>query len=206
MEEKSWFMKNLANIVTAFGFFLTLWLIVVIVYDPNRLWLAFLLFLTAGITDFIDGKIARKLNIVSDVGKLLDRTRDKILVCSIFPLLFWYHWPQTENFFLATTITLALIICITLIEVFLFVAGAIGTVKGWDIASNKFGKIKMFSEFIVITFWFLSLSIDKYTKIETFQYLIYLIDLILAIILYFSIKSLGGYCQRYNIKDNIKEE
>ncbi len=195
---KNWIWKNLANIVTGFGFFLVLWLIIVLVCAPERLFLAFLLFLIAGATDYLDGKIARRFNIISDVGKLLDRIRDKMLVCSIFPLLLWYHWPK-ENFFFATTITLALIIGIMMIELFLFIAGFVGTIKGWDVGASRSGKVKMFAEFIVITFWFSFLAVDKYLQLDLFQYLVYVLDAMLAVVLYLSIKSLGGYCQRYNI-------
>ncbi len=199
---KNWLWKNLANIVTAFGFFLVLWLVVVVIYDPDRLWLAFLLFLAAGLTDFLDGKIARRYNLTSNVGKLLDRVRDKILVCSILPLLFLYHWPEKESFFLATTITLALVAGIMLIELFLLIAGFVGVARGKDVGASNAGKVKMFAEFIVIAFWFLCLNIDKYTGLNLFGYSVYLIDAMLAFVLYYSINSLGDYCHRYAEKRN----
>ncbi len=197
-----WIQKNLANLITGFGFFLVLWLIMVIIYDPERLWLAFILFLVAGITDFLDGKIARKLNITSDVGKLLDRIRDKFLVCSVFPLLFWYHWPKEEDFFFPTTITLALVAGIMIVELFLLVAGFVGTIKRWNVGASQAGKVKMFAEFIVIAFWFSSLAVDKYFQLNLFFYLVYILDAMLAVVLFFSIKSLGGYCHRYEIKSS----
>lgn len=199
---KNWLWKNLANIVTAFGFFLVLWMVTVTAYDPDRLWLAFLLFLAAGLTDFLDGKIARRYNLITSVGKLLDRVRDKILVCSILPLLLWYHWPQREDFFLATTITFALVAGILLIELFLLMAGFVGIAKGKEVGASNAGKIKMFAEFIVIASWFLCLNIDKYAGLDLFSYFVYLIDAMLAFVLYYSINSLGGYCRRYAEKIN----
>ena len=46
-----------------------------------------ILFVTASITDFFDGRIARKYNIVSDYGKMMDPIADKILVNGILVVL-----------------------------------------------------------------------------------------------------------------------
>jgi len=50
-------------------------------------WFSGLLFIIASITDSIDGYIARKYNIISDTGKLLDPIADKVLVLSVLVML-----------------------------------------------------------------------------------------------------------------------
>jgi len=76
---------NLPNAITVFRLVLTV-VFVIAVSLEDFFWshVALASFSLAAVTDYLDGYLARKLNLVTSLGKLLDPLADKILVCSGF--------------------------------------------------------------------------------------------------------------------------
>jgi len=68
--------------------------IVILLLFPNRLctFIAALIFSAAAITDYLDGYLARRRGLVTDLGKVMDPVADKLLVSSSFIMLASLHW------------------------------------------------------------------------------------------------------------------
>lgn len=75
---------NLPNKLTILRMCMIPFFLVALMIDaiPGGKWIALTLFCIASITDLLDGKIARKYNLVTNFGKFMDPLADKLLVCS----------------------------------------------------------------------------------------------------------------------------
>ena len=72
---------NLPNKLTLLRIILTpIFMAVLYMGFPGANWVALAIFIIASFTDLLDGKIARKYNLVTDFGKFADPLADKILV------------------------------------------------------------------------------------------------------------------------------
>ncbi len=92
---------------------------------------ALLLFITASITDYYDGKIAREQNLITDFGKLMDPLADKVLISAAFILL-------CERGLIPAWIVIAIISREFLVTGLRLVASA----KGSVISADSLGKLK----------------------------------------------------------------
>ena len=75
-------MKFLVNLLTTIRIILAFFIFGLIM-QSNGYVLAFFLFMFAGFTDFLDGYLARKYNLQSVMGEILDPIADKILIVFI---------------------------------------------------------------------------------------------------------------------------
>jgi CDP-diacylglycerol--glycerol-3-phosphate 3-phosphatidyltransferase len=79
---------NLPNAITLSRLVLTAVFVAGTAFGGNLgHWIALVSFVIAAISDFVDGWLARKLGLVTAMGKLLDPLADKVLVCSAFVYL-----------------------------------------------------------------------------------------------------------------------
>ncbi|MCW5551192.1 MAG: CDP-diacylglycerol--glycerol-3-phosphate 3-phosphatidyltransferase [Verrucomicrobiae bacterium] len=84
---------NLPNKLTVSRLALTVaFLVVLFSRLPYYETLALVLFSAGGITDFLDGRIARSRKLITNFGILMDPLADKILVCSAFIAFVGLNW------------------------------------------------------------------------------------------------------------------
>ena len=130
---------------------------VVAAYMLSAFWgpiVAVVLFILAAFTDFLDGYIARKYNMVTDLGKLLDPIADKVLItaalfliCAYNPYIYvsyYYtelHWGQYYFPIVTGFITFGSIIVLAR-ELLISAVRQIAASKGVVVQANIFGKIK----------------------------------------------------------------
>lgn len=108
---------------------------------------ALILFIVASVTDYLDGKIARSKNIVTNFGKFLDPVADKMLTTAAF-LGFTVIMP-TENY----TVQVAVMTFIILFREFIVSSVRLIAVSGESkkvIPANMWGKLKTVSQMICI--------------------------------------------------------
>ncbi len=108
------------------------------------------LFLIASMTDYLDGHIARKYNMVSDLGKLLDPIADKVLVAAgLFIVIDGGYIPVKYFALICTTIIIAR-------EFMIGVIRQMAALKKVVLAADKLGKIKTATTMFALTFLLLS--------------------------------------------------
>lgn len=140
---------NLPNKITVFRFCCIPALILTSLINFPYHWVAALLiYFVACVSDTVDGNIARKNNIVTDFGKLMDPLSDKSLVYAAFLIFVKMGWHVE----IAILLMLAREFLVSGIRM-------IAATTGEVIAANKFGKAKTFLQMAVTGMVFLLLAI-----------------------------------------------
>lgn len=184
-------LKHVPNILTIIRFILIPPIVVAIIFEEFIL--ALILLFISGVTDVLDGTIARKFNLVSDFGKLVDPLADKA--------------TQT-----AILITLALnkyidywILAIVIIKEFAMIAGASFLYgKELVVSSKWYGKLATVLFYVAIAS---SLMIRFFNNNNTFGFEIYNFSTyIYCLAIAATLLALVMYFRAFNMKDYIKDE
>ena len=112
------------------------------------------IFILASITDFLDGYLARKLNLITNLGKFLDPLADKLLTNSLLILLMTTPAWLVETSMLRVP-AWAVIIMITR-DFTVDGIRMIAVTEGKVLAANVFGKVKTFLQIFAIIFYLLN--------------------------------------------------
>ena len=119
-------------------------------FQPTYYLIAGIVFAAASFTDFLDGHLARKWNMVTDFGKFADPLADKLLTTVAF------------IYMMRDGVCSPVVLCIILAREFA-VSGlrmvAAGAKDGKVIAANMWGKVKTVLQMLSIIFYFFGMSI-----------------------------------------------
>ena len=134
--------NNLPNRITEVRLFFSVIVGLLLSFSSNSKflqWVVFVMFILVAATDTVDGRLARKLNKVTELGKILDPMVDKVLMFMVLiPVLFIYRdlWP----------FIVVILICELVV---------IGISIRKRIPVNWWGKLRMMVQCVALSFLFL---------------------------------------------------
>ena len=176
----------------------------VLFYDGNYLW-AVIVLAISGSTDFFDGKIARKFNQISALGKLLDPIADKltqITIAIVFYLTFSNSSDETVKAF--SWIFLVFIAK----ELVMVIGGAIMIMFGLKpVAAEMPGKVATFAFYLIMCVVMafgpdIGILGNVYTLSATVMLILVGISVVLTLVAFFS--YVPGVLQQIKEKKNSK--
>ena len=144
-------LRLIPNILTLGRLVLTIVFLIMILLTPyvakKTLFIdtAFIIFVIAGVTDFVDGIAARKFNVTSKFGRMIDPLADKILVCGAFICFAIIGEPRLFNFGpkMLAVIQWSVAGILILREAYVTILRHIAEARGINFAATISGKVKM---------------------------------------------------------------
>ena len=168
--------KIIPNILTSFRLLLVPLFFIVLVSDyKNSYLLSLLIFSIASITDFFDGKLARKYNAVSKFGLFMDPLADKALTLSAFVGFLYLDS-------LVNIVEPWMIFVIFFRDILVTFLRLIMDRKGLVMVTSKIAKFKTASQLISIILILLFLSYNSISPID--NYIIFIRFLMILVTLF----------------------
>lgn len=184
-------LKYIPNILTVLRFFLIPFTVYYLINDQFILAIVFLFL--SGLTDVLDGTIARKFNFITNFGKLIDPLADKLTQVSLLGTL------------VVKDIIPLWILVIVLIKEAAMVAGASFLYgKELVVSSKWYGKASTVLFYLAILLSMIFRDLEIQTSIDLIIYCIALIMTIFSLIMYFREFYMKGYLKKENLKLNEK--
>lgn len=167
---------NLPNKLTIFRVILIPFFVIFLLLDPSNQtyrYIADAIFIIASLTDMLDGKIARKYNLVTNFGKFMDPLADKLLVSAAMICLI-------------ATGQLAAWIVIVIISREFIISGfrLIASDNGIVIAASYWGKFKTVFQMLMIIVLIANIQMPFFTVLGTILIYVALVLTIVSLIDY----------------------
>jgi CDP-diacylglycerol--glycerol-3-phosphate 3-phosphatidyltransferase len=146
----SFWGMNLPNKLTVSRFVLTVCFLLALLWpwnNPYRNTLALFIFCLAGATDFLDGRIARARNLITNFGILMDPLADKVLTCSAFIAL-----VESTHLHPDAPVKVAAWMVVVIVARELTITGLrlLAANKNVVLAAGRYGKHKTISQMVAI--------------------------------------------------------
>lgn len=183
MSKKAWSIPNFITIIRLA--LVPVLIISYMSYSEEKYYIPGIIFLAAAFTDVIDGFIARKFNMITDVGKVLDPLADKLFVTSMLVCF------AIKN---SSPAILILLIVTIIKELYLIIAGILLYSRKYVVQSKPIGKVATLALNLGIFVYFFG---EYNPIIKTIAEVILFIGIVLSIsaAIYYTImvyKSTGG--------------
>ena len=186
----------IANMITGLGLIIAVWFNILLFTGPQNPLFMLIVALAIGLTDFLDGYIARVLSIVSDLGKTLDRLRDKVFILPFLGKEMLALRGSEEFIESAVVGTISIILAAEAGIIILWIKGVL--MKG-DVGSHISGKIKTTLCTLAVL---LMLSHDFYIKNFGGAAASFIFEFAILAVLFlgavFAIWSFFNYIKRYS--------
>jgi CDP-diacylglycerol--glycerol-3-phosphate 3-phosphatidyltransferase len=143
-------VKLIPNMLTFGRLALAIVFLIIILSSPSVnkalfLDIGFVVFVIAGLTDMVDGVVARKFNVTSKFGRMIDPLVDKVLVCGAFVCFAIIREPKLFGFSQGTLAVIRWSVVGILVarEAYVTVLRHIAEARGINFAATVSGKVKM---------------------------------------------------------------
>ena len=143
---------------------------------------AFVMAALAGLSDFFDGLLARRWNVVSDFGKMADPLMDKIFFIVVFPSLVWLAAVQGESAVHAVVLLVFTVLWILRDQWVTFLR-AVASLYHADVAAMWLGKVRTALSFPCAGFSYVYLAFHSYLPEswnDPFLIVVYLVEAFLC--------------------------
>ena len=122
-------------------------------FIPYARLVAAILFVIAALTDFVDGRIARKTNQVTDLGKFFDAIADKVLTMTGFILIIAVPITGTAPVVWPSWLGVVCVVIMLAREFIISALRQLAASKGKVLAADMSGKIKATLQFVAIVLY-----------------------------------------------------
>lgn len=151
---------NLPNKLTVARLVLTVVFVIMFYLPvPNAISWALCIFIVASVTDFLDGEIARRRNLVTNFGKLMDPLADKILMTAALILVAVELMIARGS--LNGAVPVWLVIAVLAREFFVTGIRQLASQAGLVLAAERLGKHKMVWQIITVIYFMAMIAIRR---------------------------------------------